>query len=292
MSRTTSIGRPRRSSTSSTKTAAGGSRKSRRSTSAETPTGVTTPGRISSHRNWLALARKLAGRYRRRNVSRRLGPLVYARIPHLFHRLLQSRRLMLFLSWPGPRGVVPMAGREIAAPPVAATRLPGATTLRRRVNRGTGTATRPSKSSPSRRAADASQSRWNESIGTVAASRAWKVDRSVAWLRAPSNPSLPAPRTVAAEATRFGGRTRQRRSRSEERRTGVTTVIERAASFRSQPEKSATSREEAPPLAPGSIPGAWETGSPQTIDVSRLTDEVLTQIDRRVVARRERFGRI
>jgi hypothetical protein len=69
-------------------------------------------------------------------------------------------------------------------------------------------------------------------------------------------------------------------------------VIERAASFRSQPERSATSREEAPPLAPGSISGAWETGSPQTIDVSRLTDEILTQIDRRVVARRERFGRI
>jgi hypothetical protein len=292
LSRTTSTGRPRQSSTSSTKTAAGGSGKSRRSTSAGTPTGTTSPGRISSHRNWLAIARKLAGRYRRKNVSRRLGPLVFARITHLVHRLLQSRRLMLFLSWPGPRGVVPRAGRKIAAPP-ATTRLPGATTLRRRVNRGTGTAARASKASPSRRAADAPQSRWKESIGTVAALRAWKVDRSVAWLRAPSDPSLPAPRTVAAEATRFGGRTRQRRSRSEERRTGVTTtVIERATSFPSHPEKGAMTREGSALLAPGSIPGVWEATSPQMIDVSRLTEEVLTQIDRRVVARRERFGRI
>jgi hypothetical protein len=69
-------------------------------------------------------------------------------------------------------------------------------------------------------------------------------------------------------------------------------VIERAKDFHSHSEKVATSHEELPSFVPGSIPGAWETRPSQTIDVSRLTDEVLTQIDRRVVARRERFGRI
>ena len=291
MSRTTSTGRPRRSSTSSMKTAAGGSGKSRRSISAGTSTGATSLGRISSPRNWLALARTLAGRYRRKNLRRRSGPLVLARIGRLLHWLLQSRRLTVLLSLRGERGLASRPGRGIGASS-AMIRFPAATILHRRADRRA--AFRACKGSPSGRPAEASRASWKKWIvTTVVTPRTSTVERSVALRHAPFDPFIAVPLTVAAEATRFGRRTRHRRSRTEERRAGVaTTVIERATSFRSHFEKVATSREERQSPVPGSIPGAWETGSPQTIDVSRLTDEVLTQIDRRVVARRERFGRI
>ena len=291
MSRTTSIGRPRRSSTSSTKTAAGGSGKSRRSTSAGTPTEARSPGRISSHRNWLVLARKLAGRYRRTNVRRRSGPLVLTSIGRLLLWLHKSRRLTVLLSLRGERGLVSRPGRGIAASS-AMTRFPAATILQRRADRRTPPrACLGSSSRPSAEGSKASRKKWI--VTNVVTPRTSTVERSVPSRYAPSDSSIAVPLTVAAEATRFGRRTRHRRSRTEEKRTGVTTtVIERATGFHSHFEKVATSPEELRSFVPESIPGAWETRSPQTIDVSRLTDEVLTQIDRRVVARRERFGRI
>lgn len=288
---TTFTGRPKQFSTSSTKTAAGGSARSRRSTSAGTWTGAMSRARISSHRNWLALARTLAGRYRRKDARRRSGPFVLARSARFLHWLLQRRHLTLFLLGPGRRGFVSSPRREIAASSAPAG-FPARKMLYRRETRRV-----PVGASEGNRSACPPDVRhaWRKGsiITTVAVRRASTVERRVAGRRAPFDPSIPVQRLIAAEAARFGRRTRHRRSRSEERRAGVTTtVIERATSSRSQSEKGAMSREELPPRSPGPIPGAWETRSPHAIDVSRLTDEVLTQIDRRVVARRERLGRI
>jgi hypothetical protein len=98
---------------------------------------------------------------------------------------------------------------------------------------------------------------------------------------------------VVREAARAGRRVRERLARNEALPPGATKILmARSASAVPVSRQPAIATDEDHSLVDGSAPATWQATATQSLDVSRLTDEVLRQIDRRVVARRERLGRI
>jgi hypothetical protein len=69
-------------------------------------------------------------------------------------------------------------------------------------------------------------------------------------------------------------------------RHSTTTIMERTASARAADGAKPEGRRESQALQPG--PRAPEAA----IDVNRLTEQVIQAIDRRIVAQRERLGRL
>jgi predicted nucleic acid-binding protein len=242
---------------------------------------------LHSGLRWRDSARRLAGRYRRRSLWKGSPPLDLLRLALRHFRFARNIFLSLHRTEVGARGNLSGALAPLSVLTATSEHVESSTPVRRetrleRTRLRVETRLRPNFA--------LHRHRRTTNVTFRALSISTNVRRSENRRRFVSLfPEL----RVSREAARAGRRIRERLARNEALPPGETKIlIARSASAVPVSRQPIIPTDEVHSLVDGTAPATWQAFGTQSLDYTRLTDEVLRQIDRRVVARRERLGRI